>query len=207
VSSRAARPTKLRPTGQRSVCALPTYRIQSHRSAWHAACRPDQALFVSRGELIMSPVIAIPLEPGQTKRLGCSNPLVPAGATKEEGQTIRYLDGPDFGHHLGDSSVASWAVSVTSAGARANAVGPTRRLAHTPTTNRDRALSTASSRATCGRCDQCDGSTRSIATLRRVRADAIIASVTSTTRSPSRPVAAGWPPVATARWKSSISAT
>ena len=50
------------------------------------------------------------------------------------------------------------------------------------------------------------GSTRSICTLRRVRADSIIASVTSTTRSPSRPVAAGWPPVATARWKSSISA-
>ena len=51
------------------------------------------------------------------------------------------------------------------------------------------------------------GSTRSIFTLRRVRADSIIASVTSTTRSPSRPVAAGWPLEATARWKSSISAT
>ena len=51
------------------------------------------------------------------------------------------------------------------------------------------------------------GATRSIFTLRRVRADSIIASVTSTTRSPSRPVAAGWPPVVTARWKSSISAT
>src|SRR5207249_11845222 len=33
------------------------------------------------------------------------------------------------------------------------------------------------------------GSTRSIFTLRRVRADSIIASVTSTPRSPSRPVA------------------
>src|SRR2546426_1125247 len=38
------------------------------------------------------------------------------------------------------------------------------------------------------------GSPRSTFTLRRVRADSIIASVTSTTRSPSRPVAAGWPP-------------
>jgi hypothetical protein len=59
----------------------------------------------------MSPAIAIPLEPGQTKRLGGSNPMVPAGAAKEEGQTIRYLDGPDFGHHLEDPSVASWAPS------------------------------------------------------------------------------------------------
>jgi len=48
------------------------------------------------------------------------------------------------------------------------------------------------------------GSTRSIFTLRRVRADSIIASVTSTTRSPSRPVANGWSPVAAARWKSSM---
>ena len=55
--------------------------------------------------------------------------------------------------------------------------------------------------------DGAKASTRSIFTLRRVRADSIIASVTSTTRSPSRPVAAGWPPVAAARWKSSISAT
>src|SRR5262249_22140215 len=53
----------------------------------------------------------------------------------------------------------------------------------------------------------CYGSTRPIFTLRRVRADSIIANVTSTTPSRSRPVAAGWPPVATARWKSSISAT
>jgi hypothetical protein len=44
-------------------------------------------------------------------------------------------------------------------------------------------------------------------TLRPLRADSIIAIVTSTMRSPSMPVAAGSRPVATACWKSSISAT
>src|SRR5258705_11799071 len=48
------------------------------------------------------------------------------------------------------------------------------------------------------------GSTRSIFTLRRGGAGSIIARVTSTTRSPARPGAAGWPPGGTPRWKAPV---
>lgn len=47
----------------------------------------------------------------------------------------------------------SMRVSVTSAGDCANAGRPTRTLAHTPTTNRDRALTMVSSQGASERCD------------------------------------------------------
>ena len=58
--------------------------------------------------------MAIAPEPGKTKWPTCSNAMVPVGVTKEpvgvtkeEGQTVQYLDCPECGHQLKEPAGAS----------------------------------------------------------------------------------------------------
>ena len=51
--------------------------------------------------------MAIAPEPGKTKCPTCSNAMVPVGVTKEEGQTVQYLDCPECGHQLKEPAGAS----------------------------------------------------------------------------------------------------
>ena len=58
--------------------------------------------------------MAIAPEPGKTKCPTCSNAMVPVGVTKEpvgvtkeEGQTVQYLDCPDCGHQVKEPAGAS----------------------------------------------------------------------------------------------------
>jgi uncharacterized Zn finger protein len=55
--------------------------------------------------------MAIAPEPGETKCPDCSTPMVRAGVTKEEGQTIQHHECPDCGHYLKEPSGASWSPS------------------------------------------------------------------------------------------------
>jgi DNA-directed RNA polymerase subunit RPC12/RpoP len=52
-------------------------------------------------------VMAITPEPGMTKCPTCASAMVPVGVTKEEGQTVRYLDCPECGHQLKEPAGAS----------------------------------------------------------------------------------------------------